>query len=214
LSGHNFTHHPRFLGVISTLLMCIALLLVGCAENNPQLRPLNKDAVIVAFGDSLTHGTGVQDHQSYPAVLSELSGLRVINAGVAGEISKTGLARLQGLLNEHSPQLLLLCHGGNDLLRKLNLNELTDNLTQMVEISQASGAQVVLIGVPKPSLLLGPAPVYQALAGKLDLVADLDIIGDVLSKASLKSDPVHPNAQGYRMIAEAIHSTLRKAEAY
>ena len=196
------------------LLICAGLSLAGCSDNHPLLAPLDKEAVVVAFGDSLTQGTGARDYQSYPAILAELSGQTVINAGVAGEISNAGLARLPSVLNQYSPKLVLLCHGGNDLLRKRDLTQLTENLTQMIEISQASGAQVVVIGVPKPSLLLGPAPVYEQLAEKLNLVANLDIISKVLSKASLKSDPVHPNAQGYRKVAEAIHLTLSKAGAY
>lgn len=170
--------------------------------------------MIVAFGDSLTEGTGAADFESYPAHLEKLSGRKVINAGVAGEVSKNGLARLPKILSTYRPALVILCHGGNDLLRKLNGKHLKENLQAMIGQITASGAQVMLIGVPKPSLLLGPAPVYRELVADNALIADLDVMSTVLSKASLKSDPVHPNADGYRKVAYVIHERLRDAGAY
>ena len=167
----------------------------------------------MAFGDSLTEGTGAKRGFDYPRQLQDLSGYRIINAGVAGEISSAGLARLPGLLDAHSPALVILCHGGNDLLRKLDANQLRDNLSAMINLIRQSGADVVLLGVPKPALLLGPADVYIEVAEKHQVVTNLDIIAKVLSRPNLKSDPVHPNAAGYRQIAEAIHATLSEAGA-
>lgn len=197
-----------------SVFVLVVLVVTGCADKHAQLTPLDSDAVIVAFGDSLTEGTGAQEFQSYPAVLAKLSGRQVINAGVAGEISKVGLARLPSVLATHKPKLVLLCHGGNDLLRKLNQKQLQKNLEQMIEQITDSGAQVILIGVPKPSLLLGPAPIYKEITAGHKLVANLQIFSQVLSKAGLKSDPVHPNAAGYKKVAEAIHTTLSEAGAY
>lgn len=196
------------------LIVIASTLMSACGDNTSQLVPLSKDAIIVAFGDSLTEGTGARNFESYPAVLAELSDRRVVNAGVAGEISKNGLSRLTAVLNEYKPNLVILCHGGNDLLRKFNTQRLKENLQAMIAQIKASGAQVMLLGVPKPSLLLGPASVYQELAAEHSLVADLEVISTVLSKPRLKSDPVHPNAEGYKTIAEVIHQRLSEAGAY
>ena len=170
--------------------------------------------MILAFGDSLTQGTGAGVENSYPAHLEKLSGRRVINAGIAGEISAAGLSRLPALLNKHSPSLVILCHGGNDLLRKLDEKKLYDNLTAMVHEINQSGAEVVFLGVPKPALLLGPADVYKRIATDLGLVSELKIVSKILSQPKLKSDPVHPNAAGYQRLAQAIHAILSDAGAY
>ena len=189
------------------------LLLTACGKQSPILQALGKDAVVLAFGDSLTEGTGAPANFSYPQQLAKLIGREVINAGVAGEISSAGLARLPKVLAQYSPDLVILCHGGNDLLRKLDREQLHRNLVEMITIIRDYGAQVMLLGVPKPALLLGPADVYIRVAEQYELTANLEVISKVLSRPSFKSDAVHPNAAGYQQIAEAIHATLSEAGA-
>lgn len=186
-------------------MLCV---LAACSRE-PQLPFLPDDAVILAFGDSLTYGTGAAAEQSYPAVLQQLAGRRVINAGVPGEMTAGGLERLTDALAEHRPQLLILCLGGNDMLRKKPMAEVVQNLEQMVLISRAQGVPVLLLGIPRPAILgLESAPLYQELAERLELPLEDKIIPAVLANRDLKADPIHPNAAGYRLIAEAIHKKL------
>jgi len=105
----------RSFSYLSVILLA-GVLLAACSSQ-PQLPKLTPDAAILAFGDSLTYGSGADRGESYPAVLSRLSGLEVINAGVPGEVTSQGVMRLPDLLDEHLPQLLFLCHGGNDLIQ-------------------------------------------------------------------------------------------------
>lgn len=93
---------------------------VGCADEVPALRPLTNGSVLLAFGDSLTFGNGANEATSYPAVLVSLIGRQVVRSGVPGEVCADGLARLPEVLEQHTPKLMILCHGGNDLLRTLD----------------------------------------------------------------------------------------------
>lgn len=186
------------------LLLIIALVFLQACSDEKQKFELADSAVILAFGDSLTFGTGANPEQSYPAQLAKLTGRTVINAGVPGEISEKALERLPELLNKHHPQLVILCHGGNDLLRKLNVGELESNLGKMVDLIQQSGAEVLLVSVPKPGLLMQASPVYQRLAEAKDVAIEDGIIAKVEAEIEWKSDPIHPNAIGYKKIAEQL----------
>lgn len=193
--------------------LLISLLLVSACAEPPQLTPLPEDGVILAFGDSLTFGTGASREQSYPAVLADLSGRTVINAGVPGEVSAQGAARLPGLLDQYQPELLVLCHGGNDILRGNSEARIRDNLARMIEAARERGVQVVLIGVPARSLLLDTADLYQELAQRHEVPLEDGIIGAVLAERDLRADRIHPNGEGYRRIATAVHQLLRERGA-
>jgi acyl-CoA thioesterase-1 len=181
--------------------------LLACSEN-PMLAKLNSTSPILAFGDSLTFGYGATIAQSYPSVLSELTGLNVINAGINGEVSIEGLKRLEDLLDQHQPQLLLICHGANDMLQKRNLQKMSSNLEAMIKLAQDRKIQVLLIAVPKTNLLLTPLKQYQEVATKMNVPLENDLISDVLSKPSQHSDIIHPNALGYQKMAEKIYQDL------
>ncbi len=207
----------RLKRMLASWLLIVSLSLLAACDDSDRtsLRNLPEDAVILAFGDSLTYGAGA-DHQteSYPAVLAELSGRTVINAGIPGEVSSEGLARMETLLAQYQPQLVLLCHGGNDLIRKLSETALKQNLTEMVKLIRGQGAEVVMLAVPKPGLFLKPAPLYQEVAQALQVPLESNIIADIESDTALKSDPIHPNADGYRLLAEGVHKMLSHAGAF
>ena len=192
-------------------LLAFLLLLAAC-DSTPPIRPLAPGATVLAFGDSLTHGNGASAGQSYPAVLEKLLGVEVVNAGIPGEVSAAGLKRLPGVLERVQPQLVILIHGGNDFLRRLDSNQARENLRAMIEACRQQGADVVLAGVPQPGLFLSPAPFYAELAEEYRLPLLDDTLSDILKDRSLKSDTIHPNAAGYRQIAQALAELIRTAE--
>ena len=194
------------------IAVCIAFLFTAC-DRGPTLPRLDSHDVIVAFGDSLTHGTGAGSDEAYPAVLAKLTGRTVINAGVPGDTTEGGLERLPGVLAEHRPRLVLLCLGGNDMLRKQSRSATENNLRLLVRTIRASGAEVVLISVPEPKLFGGAPDFYERIAEEMRLPLEEDIFNDVLKDNRLKSDPIHANAAGYRVVAERLAEFLSEAGA-
>ena len=190
----------------------LLVLLCGCGER-ARLEPLPSDAVVLAFGDSLTFGTGAAADESYPAQLEKMIGRRVVRAGVPGEVTSDALARLPAALDQHAPRLLLLCIGGNDFLRRLGNQQAERNVREMVKLARGRGVAVVLIGTPEPGFAVSPPAFYAGIAKEYRLPYEQSIIGEVLKDRTLKSDPIHPNARGYKLIAERLAASLKASGA-
>ena len=195
--------------IILTLLLTV---LLACSRT-PTLPALPDDAVILAFGNSITFGTGAAAEESYPAVLSRLTGREVVNAGVPGEVTSDGLKRLPGLLDEIQPALLVLCHGGNDMLRHQDVRATAGNLREMIRAARSRGVAVVLVAVPRPGVLMRPAGFYADIAAAFDIPVETEVLPQILANRRLKSDVIHPNREGYKKLAEAVASLLRSAGA-
>lgn len=191
-----------------SLLAAALVILIGCS--NPSLHSLPSDAVILAFGDSLTFGKGTDTESSYPAELARLSDREVVNAGISGETTAEGLQRLPEVLDKTNPDLLILMHGGNDILRNLNYDSAKANLSAMINLAQNRGIQVVLVGIPEKKLLSSSAPYYKELADEHDLVFEKSIISKLIKKPAYKSDSVHFNARGYAEIANSVFKLLQE----
>src|SRR3990172_2482707 len=204
---------PRQMSVPRILLLALLAVLASGCGNPPQLAPLAPDAVVLAFGDSLTYGTGANEEESYPAQLANIIGRRVERAGVPGEVTTQALARLPAALEEHSPRLLLLMIGGNDFLRRLGKEQAEANVRAMVKLAKDRGVDVVLIGTPEPGFTVSPPGFYANIASEFRIPYEEDVIGAVLKDSSLKSDQIHPNASGYRLVAERVAELLRKSGA-
>ena len=202
----------RLLHAVTVVLFVFCL--ASCADDKPTLSALENDAVILAFGDSLTFGLGANSKmESYPAVLSQLTGLQVVNEGFSGEVSEDGLERLADILPILKPNLVILCHGGNDIIRKLGKEQLKSNLKQMIVLIESTGAEVVLVGVPNFNLMLNVPELYPDLAVEHQLPIELETLSEIERNPKMKSDQIHPNAQGYRLMAERIYTLLQDSGA-
>jgi lysophospholipase L1-like esterase len=198
--------------LFGAFLAALLLIASGCGQQ-AKLPPLAPDSVLLAFGDSLTFGTGANENESYPAQLEKLAGRRVVREGVPGEVSEAGLARLPEVLDEHRPRVLLLCHGGNDFLQRLPKAKAAENLRAMIRLAKARGIDVLLIGTPEPGLTLSTAAFYAEIAKEFRIPYEGDVLSKILRDAGLKADQVHPNALGYRLMAERVYALLQKAGA-
>lgn len=197
--------------LIAALAVIALIFLVATRESKSNLSyiELKKDATILAFGDSITYGYGVMQKESYPAQLQKKTGLHVINAGVSGEESSEGLQRLPTLL-VNKPDLVILCHGGNDILRKRSDEKLKTNLIEMINLIKKSGAKVLLVGVPNFGMLgFNTHSLYNEVADETEVFFEEDILSFVEADNSLKIDTIHPNKKGYEIMADAFIKRLK-----
>jgi acyl-CoA thioesterase-1 len=166
---------------------------------------------IVVVGDSLSSGYGIAAGQSWVAMLedrlqAEGYGYQVVNASIAGDTSAGGLARLPRLLELHDPTLVVIELGGNDGLRGQPVAALRANLTKMIELSRASGAQVLLAGMQIPpnygtTYTQALAAVYPELAEQFDATLIEFLLADVaLQRELMQPDGIHPNAAGQEIV--------------
>jgi lysophospholipase L1-like esterase len=196
---------------LAALFLCA--LLAGCGGAKNKLEKLDAGAVVLAFGDSLTFGTGANPDESYPAVLQRSIGRKVVNGGIPGETSAQGRERLPEALEEHKPRLLILCHGGNDFLRRLDDATAAENVRAMIRLARSKGIDVVLLATPKPGLPPSIPTFYGEIATEQGIPFEEGVIRTVLFDNRLKSDMVHPNGEGYARIAAAVEKVLKKSGA-
>ncbi len=200
--------------MIKLIKLFILVLLVGC-DSSPKIPQLSHEAVILTFGDSLTYGTGSSKGSSYPDVLGELLNATIVNSGIPGETSAEGLARLPTVIKKHKPDLMILIHGGNDILNKIPNQITADHLTRMIELAKQNNISVVMFGVPQPSLLMmESAEFYREVSNQTETPIDLYTLPQILGDSNLKSDTVHPNDNGYKLMAKAVRNLLKDSGAW
>ncbi|WP_019627184.1 GDSL-type esterase/lipase family protein [Thioalkalivibrio sp. ALJT] len=196
-------------------LVALLFLLAACGGAGPDaFDPLPRQATVLAFGDSVTHGTGAGRGEDYPARLATITGWTVINDGVPGDRAGSARERLAPSLREHTPDLVLIWLGGNDFLRQRDPAVVQEDLRGLVETVRDHGAQPLLLGVPRASALgaatgrLRDDPIYRELAREEQVPLIEGVLSGVLSDRALRADPIHPNARGYRRIATEIAESL------
>lgn len=201
-------------------VVCILLLVVACSREQqyPNL-PIKSNVVIL--GDSLTYGTGANKGEDYATILASNTGWNVLNKGVPGDTSSDGLARLADILNAHETDepkidLLIIELGGNDFLRRVPEAETLSNLRTILAQAKASRIPTVLLAIPQFSPMgaafgnLSDHPLYAKLAKETSTPLVKNVFSKVLGKSNLKSDQVHPNAEGYRVVAIELHDAFIK----
>jgi acyl-CoA thioesterase-1 len=196
---------PTFLPRSFQLLLLFFSLLTACGQTEqPALRGQN----IICFGDSLTYGTGAPRNKSYPAQLSDLIGQPVINAGIPGDTTARALQRLNRDVLSHSPRIVLITLGGNDLKNGVPSNTAFQNLNEIVRAIQAEGALVVLGGIKMLFWDRGYDEEYEKLAEETGAILIPNILNGLMGNVELMSDTIHPNAAGYEIMARRFHKAI------
>jgi len=195
-------------------VLCAGLL-AACGKPS-RLPTIAAGKTVLAFGDSVTYGTGAAAGEDWPSLLAGASGWRMINAGVPGDTAEAATSRIQGLLDAHQPALVILELGGNDFLRRRPQKAVKDDLRHIIKAVRQSGATLVLVAVPELSLLSvvarkpSDAPIYAELAKEEKVPLISDVFADILARPELCADQIHPNAQGYVQMAAGIQLQLKK----
>ena len=193
------------------IAIAITLMLFTFSKKEYPIQALKPQDTILAFGDSLTYGYNAKISESYPNILALLSAHKVINAGINGETSSEGLRRLPAYLQDKSIKLIILCFGGNDIMQRLSMHSLKSNLRTMIQLAKEKNIQVLLISVPNLNLFgLSPLSPYEEIAEEENIPLLSGLLAEVLSQPSLKSDQIHPNALGYKMMGEKIYEKLKE----
>jgi acyl-CoA thioesterase I len=220
------------------LLLSLILVLAGCRDEATSGAPLpqSSDAsaaavgrspgapdpdlpLVVFLGDSLTAGYGLPADESFPArvaalLASEGNPIRIVNAGVSGDTTAGGRARLEWLLRQH-PDVLVVCLGGNDGLRGLSVEQTEANLAAILSRAKAAGARVLLVGIKLPptygeEYTARFEAIYPALARAHDVPLVPFLLEGVGGDPALNlADGIHPNASGQERLARNVFSHLR-----
>lgn len=170
----------------------------------------------MVLGDSLS--VSPTPAESFPSLLQRRlldhgSSATIVNAGVRGDTTAGGLARLDALLTQ-KPDVLILALGANDGLRGLDTEAMSRNLEEMITRSQRQGVQVLLCGMELPAVRGMPyARSFRAVFPELARVHDIPLVPFLLEGVALNSsmngaDQIHPNAAGARKIADTVWEEL------
>jgi len=197
-------------------LLAIFLLLLAACSSSPRFTPFPAGTPVLAFGDSVTYGTGAGPGEDYPSRLATRTGWVMTNAGISGDTAFEARSRIRETLEQTRPAVVLVELGGNDFLRRRSDSAIKEDLRFILSAVRQSGAVPVLVSVPRFSVLgvaVGALPdseIYAELAKEEKVLLVKRVFADVLSDPALKSDQIHPNAEGYRKLAEGVSKALVK----
>lgn len=183
-------------------------------EAAPDTHPL-----IVAFGDSLTAGYGLDPGLSYPDLLQKKLDegghrYRVVNQGISGDTTSGGLARLETALVLR-PAIVILELGANDGLRGLPVSNTRANLDELLSAFKSAGCRILLAGITLPrnygsDYIREFDSIYRDLAAKHEVpLLPFLLEGVAMKQALMQPDALHPNAQGTAIVAENVFQALQ-----
>jgi len=179
----------------------------GCAKR--EIKNIDsKGKNIVCFGDSMTFGYGAEPGADYPSALTKMTSIPVINAGIDGDTSTEALKRLESDVLERDPLLVIIEFGGNDFLRKIPQEVTLNNVKEMIEKIQAKGAMAAIVDISAGMFLAEYRAAFSKLAREKGTIFISSILSGIITNPSMKSDFIHPNADGYNVIAQRIYRVI------
>lgn len=168
-----------------------------------------KNQTIVAFGDSLVEGVGSTSGNDFVSAVGRTLDVGIINKGKSGDTTASALSRVDEVIAE-DPGVVIVLLGGNDVLRRVPKKETFANLGMIIERFQSAGSVVVLLGVRGGILGDGYEEDYEVLAKKYHTAYVSNVLEGLLANPQYMDDSIHPNNQGYRIIADRVAEVLQK----
>lgn len=181
---------------------------------------LHAAGIILVLGDSLSAGYGIPVERAWPSLLEKRLAEKhldytVINESISGETTEGGLARLDELIDEYQPQIIIIALGSNDGLRRYALDSIRENLIAMVQNAQDNHAQVLLVGNRIPPTYGKYAAQFHALYPEIAKKMKVKHIDFLLDGVALKSkylldDRIHPNVAAQPILLDNIWQELKR----
>ena len=185
----------------------LAFFLAACAKR--EIKNLDSQGTnIICFGDSITFGYGAGQGEDYPTALAKLVSVPVLNKGADGDTTSTALERLQSDVLDREPLVVIIEFSGNDFLKKIPKEVTISNIREIIRRCQSRGAMVAVADISAGMFLKEYRGLLSKIAKEEDAIFIPSILGGIITNPSMKSDFLHPNARGYKLIAERIHRAL------
>jgi acyl-CoA thioesterase-1 len=185
----------------------VFIALSGCEKR--EIKNINSRGTnIICFGDSITFGYGVNTGQDYPSILSKMLDMPVINAGIDGDNTTEALKRINSDVLEKEPLLVIIEFGGNDFLARVPINTTINNIKEMIERIQEKEAIVALCDISAGLFLRDYRLEYKKIAKEKQAIFIPSILRGIITNPHMKSDFLHPNADGYKVIAQRIYHAV------
>lgn len=194
--------------IIIVGILCLGIISV---MYKPDIR--NKESGgtnIIAFGDSLVFGVGSTKGNDMFSVVSREIGEPIINMGIPGNTTVDGLRRLETDVLQKDPKLVFVLLGGNDYLQKIPKEETFKNLGTIIEKIQEKGAAVILLGVRGGIFVDRFEQNYEELSKMYETGYVSNVLDGLITNRKFMSDSIHPNDDGYKLIAHKIIKEYRR----
>ena len=189
-------------------LIGFAFILSACGKRSSSSSEIKQQ--IICFGDSLTKGYGASDGKGYPYYLQQKVNCPVINLGINGNTSADGLRRINEVL-KHINSLkttVIIEFGANDFFRQVPLRQTRKNMENIIDKLISAGAHVVVVS-PQDIEMNDIYILLKDVSEKKNVVFIDGILNEIWNRRELFSDSVHPNSQGYKLVAEKIYNNLK-----
>jgi len=201
--------------MVRFLIGLLLILLIGTTSwflffRNEPVEKVSKEGSIIFFGNSLTAGAGAGEGEDFPSVVArKLNLTNVINAGVPGDTTETALARLQTDVLGYNPSIVIVELSGNDFLRGVSVEKTIENLDVITKQIKQTGSQIILVNINFPKNADDYKNGFKKISEKYNTPVVWDILDGIVGNSSLMADSIHPNAAGYKIMADRIIKVLQ-----
>ena len=201
----------KVLILVGVLITVVVVFILFRGDSNSLKNIKNYPSLgtnIMAFGDSLVQGIGSSGGGGFVSILSRQLGLPIENLGRGGDTTATALTRLDEV-TKRDPKIVLILLGGNDYIRRISKEETFSNLGMIISSIQDRGAIVILLGVRGGVLKDNYKNDFKELAKKYKTAYIPNVLDGLIGSPNLMSDTIHPNNEGYQIIADRIYPVIK-----